>query len=200
MTGTLAEKPDWRPVRHFEANALLTGGPDCPDNLPLRDLVARSEYLKIVFEGHTDASDPHPQYATDVDIKLLAAGVDGLQASKFSVSGGDLQGDLGLRGTRDRVTALGNVAGAVTIDASAGSTFTATATGAATWTFTGRPPAGQCRYVELRLVNGGAFTQTFRAGSVFSGGDRSLTAAGVDKLIVMLTADSTDISIVRGLA
>ena len=58
MTGTLAEKPDWRPVRHFEANALLTGGPDCPDNLPLRDLVARELPIHADVLGATLALAP----------------------------------------------------------------------------------------------------------------------------------------------
>ncbi|WP_051189994.1 hypothetical protein [Laribacter hongkongensis] len=69
MSGTLTEQADWRPVRYFEANALLTGGPDCPDNLPLRDLVARDEYLKTALEGHGAAPDPHPQYLTEAEGK-----------------------------------------------------------------------------------------------------------------------------------
>jgi hypothetical protein len=45
--GTLNDSPIWAEgVRHFEANAVLTGGPDCPDNLPLSDLANRTKWLK----------------------------------------------------------------------------------------------------------------------------------------------------------
>lgn len=45
--GTLAETLVWPAgVRYFEANAILTGGPDCPDNLPLQDLTNRTAFLK----------------------------------------------------------------------------------------------------------------------------------------------------------
>ncbi|ERE07216.1 phage tail protein [Pseudogulbenkiania ferrooxidans] len=45
--GILSESPSWSAgVRHFEANAVLTGGPDCPDNLPLQDLANRTGWLK----------------------------------------------------------------------------------------------------------------------------------------------------------
>ena len=48
--GTLNDTPVWRDgVRHFDANAVLTGGPDCPDNLPIQDLADRTAYLKAQF-------------------------------------------------------------------------------------------------------------------------------------------------------
>lgn len=153
--------------------------------------------LENVVTGLGGSLDPA---RNDQISKLVLAAINKKADACLPLSGGDLQGDLGLRGTRERVTALGNVAGDVTIDTTAGGTFTATATGSVNWVFSGRPPAGQCRYLELRLVNGGAFTQTFPDGSVFSGGNRSLTVAGVDKLIVMLTATGADISIIRGMA
>nr|VFK49099.1 MAG: hypothetical protein BECKTC1821E_GA0114239_11572 [Candidatus Kentron sp. TC] len=34
---TLTLQPIWPDgVRHFESNAILTGGPDCPDNKPIQ--------------------------------------------------------------------------------------------------------------------------------------------------------------------
>lgn len=44
--GNLVATPQWVDVPYFEANALLTGGPDCPDNIPIQALLDRTEYLK----------------------------------------------------------------------------------------------------------------------------------------------------------
>lgn len=45
--GNLVENNAWPDgVRHFEANAVLTGGPDCPDNLPIQDLADRSRFQR----------------------------------------------------------------------------------------------------------------------------------------------------------
>uniref|UniRef100_Q31HT6 Phage tail fiber protein n=1 Tax=Hydrogenovibrio crunogenus (strain DSM 25203 / XCL-2) TaxID=317025 RepID=Q31HT6_HYDCU len=54
MSGTLPVVQQWAAgVRYFEANAVLTGGPDCPDNLPIQDLADRTEYLKAQLEAKT---------------------------------------------------------------------------------------------------------------------------------------------------
>lgn len=74
--GTLNESPIWTPgVRYFDANAPLTGGPDCPDNLPLQDLANRTAYLKQQDDAHAAANDPHPQYMTtaESDAAIAAA-------------------------------------------------------------------------------------------------------------------------------
>lgn len=73
--GTLIDSPVFPAgVQHFEANAVLTGGPDCPDNLPLQDLANRTAWLKQQVEsaqsglaGHEVAADPHPQYLTTAE-------------------------------------------------------------------------------------------------------------------------------------
>lgn len=45
--GFLAENASWNAgVPYFEANAVLTGGPDCPDNIPLTALANRTVFLK----------------------------------------------------------------------------------------------------------------------------------------------------------
>lgn len=44
--GNLVATPQWVDVPYFEANAVLTGGPDCPDNIPIQALLDRTEYLK----------------------------------------------------------------------------------------------------------------------------------------------------------
>ena len=89
--GNLVPNPQWVDVPYFETNAVLTGGPDCPDNLPLKALLDRTEYLKgspelgaptvltqppgdnskkaantefvVASQGtHSAAADPHVQY------------------------------------------------------------------------------------------------------------------------------------------
>lgn len=45
--GYLDESVVWEDgIPYFEANAVLTGGPDCPDNVPLRALANRTFFLK----------------------------------------------------------------------------------------------------------------------------------------------------------
>lgn len=44
--GNLVATPQWVDVPYFETNAVLTGGPDCPDNIPIQALLDRTEYLK----------------------------------------------------------------------------------------------------------------------------------------------------------
>lgn len=77
MAGNLTDTPQWQAVPYFESGAVLTGGPDCPDNIPIQVLANRAAYLKAQIEsalggkagmpGHLLASDPHPQY-----VKLTA--------------------------------------------------------------------------------------------------------------------------------
>ena len=44
--GNLTATNQWVDVPYFEPNAVLTGGPDCPDNVPIQALTDRTEYLK----------------------------------------------------------------------------------------------------------------------------------------------------------
>lgn len=45
--GFLAESASWSDgIPYFEANAVLTGGPDCPDNVPIAALANRTVFLK----------------------------------------------------------------------------------------------------------------------------------------------------------
>ncbi|GHD59847.1 gp53-like domain-containing protein [Jeongeupia chitinilytica] len=75
--GTLVENVSWATgVRYFEDGAVLTGGPNCPDNLPLQDLTNRTAWLKQQVEtrqgdlaAHTGAADPHPQYMTAPEVE-----------------------------------------------------------------------------------------------------------------------------------
>ena len=49
--GYLQETPRWdEGVPYFAADAILTGGPDCPDNIPIQALTNRTAYLKGLVE------------------------------------------------------------------------------------------------------------------------------------------------------
>ena len=58
--GNLVPNPQWVDVPYFEANAVLTGGPDCPDNLPLKALADRTEFLKGMVENMSLGFDAVP--------------------------------------------------------------------------------------------------------------------------------------------
>ncbi len=85
MPGTLNETAQWVPaVRHFADNAVLTGGPDCPDNEPIQDLADRTAWLKQQLETpvtgiaeHEAALDPHPQYMTAAEVAAALASPPG---------------------------------------------------------------------------------------------------------------------------
>lgn len=79
-------------------------------------------------------------------------------------------------------SAVGNATGATTINLNDGEFFTATATGAVTWTFS--TPRGDAAGFILRLTNGGAFAQTWPASVDWPGGEApTLIEAGVDVLV-----------------
>lgn len=58
--GNLVPYSRWDDVPYFEANAVLTGGPDCPDNLPIQALLNRTEYLKGMVENMSLGFDAVP--------------------------------------------------------------------------------------------------------------------------------------------
>ena len=58
--GNLVPSSRWDDVPYFEANAVLTGGPDCPDNLPIQALLNRTEYLKGMVENMSLGFDAVP--------------------------------------------------------------------------------------------------------------------------------------------
>lgn len=82
------------------------------------------------------------------------------------------------------VVALGSVSGAVNIDLSLGSTFTATITGVTNFTFTNAPPAGKDQTVYLKLTNAGT-NVSFPAGTQYDlGAALTLTTTGRDLLSI----------------
>lgn len=104
---------------------------------------------------------------------------------RISASGIVVAGLAEVVNTRHVFLALGNRNSATNLDLSVASTFSATATGAISWTFTNTPPANRDQVVFLKLRNGGAFAQTFPVGTDYPGGTQPvLTASGVDLLSI----------------
>lgn len=73
MSGTLTDNalhfPD---VRYFSDGAVLTGGPDCPDNEPIQDLADRTAYLKALVDALSGSSGTF-QTEAEVDAAIAAA-------------------------------------------------------------------------------------------------------------------------------
>lgn len=66
----LVETAQWEPgVYQLETSDPVMGGPDGIDNVQARQLGNRTRYLKEHFEDHTAAANPHPQYATLVQMQ-----------------------------------------------------------------------------------------------------------------------------------
>ena len=75
----LTEASQWEPeIYQLETSDPVEGGPDGIDNVQARQLGNRTRYLKDQQDGHVAAENPHPQYATIVQMK---AAIDALVAS-----------------------------------------------------------------------------------------------------------------------
>lgn len=87
--------------------------------------------------------------------------------------------------TAHKTQAKGSISGAQTIDLTAGSSVTATASGAITWTFSNPSPSGTECAIFLTLTNGGVGAQTWPASVDWdaTAGAPTLTASGIDKLL-----------------
>lgn len=98
--------------------------------------------------------------------------------------------------------ALGNTTGAKTIDLTAGNSVTATTTGATTWTFSNPTASDKLCSFSIKLVNGGAFAQTWPASVDWPAATApTLTTSGTD-VLVFTTCDggTTWYGFVAGLA
>ncbi|MCA8314451.1 hypothetical protein LGN43_09180 [Burkholderia multivorans] len=72
----LVEVPKWEEgIYQLETSDPVEGGPDGIDNVQARQLGNRTRYLKDQQEAHVAADNPHPQYATLVQMK---AAIDAL--------------------------------------------------------------------------------------------------------------------------
>lgn len=84
----LAEVSQWESgIYQFETSDPVEGGPDGIDNVQGRQLGNRTRYLKDQIEAHAAAANPHPQYATIVQMQaalnaLVAAAPGALDTLK----------------------------------------------------------------------------------------------------------------------
>ena len=109
---------------------------------------------------------------------------------------------INLKDYGEITNALGNATGATTIDLTLGNSVTATTTGATTWTFSNPTASDELCSFSLKLVNGGAFAQTWPASVDWPAATApTLTASGTD-VLVFITCDggTTWYGFVAGLA
>lgn len=83
-------------------------------------------------------------------------------------------------------SAKGSISGAQSLDFAVASSFSATATGAITWTFSNPPASGVTGGMILFLTNGGVGTQTWPASVDWPNGTApTLSATGLDILVFL---------------
>lgn len=91
---------------------------------------------------------------------------------------------LTLKHWNETVSAIGNATGATAINLQNGNVFTATTTGATTWSFTNPAATGKLEGFVLILTNGGSQTQTWPTGTKWPAATApTLTTSGVDILV-----------------
>ncbi|WP_176218417.1 gp53-like domain-containing protein [Chromobacterium haemolyticum] len=99
--GALIDSATWGDVPYFEANAVLTGGPDCPDNVPLQALANRTAFLKALADGLTAGKQPLDAtltalatIVTAADKLIYATGVDTFAITSLSAFARTLLDDV----------------------------------------------------------------------------------------------------------
>lgn len=127
---------------------------------------------------------------TDLDsIDTQMKTTDNKAAAALPVAGGAMTGRADLKTATYARVDKGSINGAQSFDLSVAQAFTATATGAITWTVANLPAGTWAFGYSLKLTNGGTGTQTWPAGTTWQGGTvPTLTVTGTD-LIVFLTYD-----------
>lgn len=89
----------------------------------------------------------------------------------------------------ESVSALGSISGSTSMNMQNGNVFSATVTGATTFSVTNVPATGTCASLSLVLTNGGSSTVTWMTGTKWPAGTiPTLTVAGVD-VLVFFTVD-----------
>ncbi len=109
---------------------------------------------------------------------------------------------INLKDYGEITNALGNVAGATTIDLTLGNSVTATTTSAVTWTFSNPTASDELCSFSIKLVNGGSATQTWPTSVDWPAATApTLTTSGTD-VLVFITCDggTTWYGFVAGLA
>lgn len=134
----------------------------------------KASYQELLKMSNTGAG-------VDTTLRTVEDGTG--QATPLSISttqvavAGRLQADA----TSYKVVALGSISGAKTIDLSTASEFTATITGATTFTFTNSVGANLSQVVFFRLTNPGTGGITWPTGTMFTAATApTYTSSGVD--------------------
>ena len=126
------------------------------------------------------------QIATTAFVK---AAVDTSAATKLSLSGGTMTGNVLLKTTT--MTRV-DMSSATAIDQAEGNYFTKTVAANTTFTITNVPTGTIASGFILELTNGGAYTVTFPASVKWAGGTApTLTASGYDDLGFFTTDGGT---------
>ncbi len=114
---------------------------------------------------------------------------DNKAAAALPMAGGAMTGRVDLKTSTSARVDKGSISGAQSLDLSAAQAFTATATGAITWTIANLPAGTFAVGLTLKLTNGGTGTQTWPTGFKWQGGTvPTLTTSGTD-VIVAITFD-----------
>ena len=99
---------------------------------------------------------------------------------------------INLKDYGEITNALGNVAGATTIDLTLGNSVTATTTSAVTWTFSNPTASDELCGFSLKLVNGGSATQTWPTSVDWPAATApTLTTSGTDVLVFTICDGGT---------
>lgn len=71
--GNLVPISQWGDVPYFEADAVVSGGPECPDNIPIQALLNRTEFLKGAVDGLGNNKQPIAALLTAIAALVTAA-------------------------------------------------------------------------------------------------------------------------------
>lgn len=96
----------------------------------------------------------------------------------------NVQSQMQIKDYSETLDALGNVNGATVLDLANGNVFSATVTGATTFSTANVPVTGSCASISLFLRNGGSAAVTWMTTTQWPGGVApTLTVAGLDVLV-----------------
>lgn len=124
----------------------------------------------------------------EIDAQVFA--VEEVADAALPKAGGTMTGALKLKTAAAAHLSLGSVSGATELDLTDAQSFSATITGATTFSFTGAIAGDYSSGFVLKLTNAGAFTVTLPVNVKWPGGSApDFTAAGVD-VLVFLTFDN----------
>lgn len=123
---------------------------------------------------------------TYVDQQLATKALASDLLNYLQRSGGAMTGDLGIVGLDETFAALTNPV----VNTHLATSFSFTAIAATVWTF---EASGPCCGFSLKLTNGGAFAQTWPAGTQWAFGVvPGLTTSGVDRLVFITENGGTN--------